>query len=366
MYEFNLISVLLLFISAIIGLIYLICWLYRKIKNNDLKPAINLSELDQKFRKLTIKTKIKRWAITAWIALVVVSALWFIGWQLNSAAMEKAYNDTVAQANNFLLTQEPNIYANNQIVTDYGTFSSNLHSDTYKDIDGYQVPWEAFDWGYGTFAGGGPIGYQTFSYQQRNNGNYTQGQQKVASFISPTVNQKDKNYYGLKTTHEASTLKDLPNHLAEVAVSFDKPYSYAEIQKMIPSNLLINWYWIGLSDPSNVDAASSGSTYGLGSDFGAGGNLSGKLSDETYKTFVFNVEEAQKYPVANSTINNFSPTKDALKQVEKYPTLPTAKFSGVILTGRTENLVKLDQESWAFATNVGLTTELLPYQKPTK
>jgi len=44
---------------------------------------------------------------------------------------------------------------------------------------------------------------------------------------------------------ELASVKEMPNQLVEVALTFDKAYTYKEIQKLIPNNLKINWYWIG-------------------------------------------------------------------------------------------------------------------------
>ena len=65
-------------------------------------------------------------------------------------------------------------------------------------------------------------------------------------------------------------------------------------------------------------------------------------------------------------MNGLDIYQDALKQIEKYPTLKTAKFSGIIVSGRTENLATLDDESYVYTTNVGLQAEILPYIEPTK
>ncbi len=44
---------------------------------------------------------------------------------------------------------------------------------------------------------------------------------------------------------ELPYLREMSGQLVEVAISFDKKYSLAEIKEMIPSNLKQNWYWIG-------------------------------------------------------------------------------------------------------------------------
>ena len=43
-----------------------------------------------------------------------------------------------------------------------------------------------------------------------------------------------------------------------------------------------------------------------------------------------------------------------------------AKYSGIIVSGRTENLATLDDEPYVYTTNVGLQAEILPYIEPTK
>ncbi|MDM5146744.1 hypothetical protein ICE98_03898 [Lactococcus lactis] len=81
--------------------------------------------------------------------MTIFSAFIVIAWQVNSALMEKI----ILRLLIFLLllstAAAPNIGYNNQIINDYGIFNSNLHSDTYKDIDGYRVPWQAFDFAFG-------------------------------------------------------------------------------------------------------------------------------------------------------------------------------------------------------------------------
>uniref|UniRef100_UPI002905F6F9 anti sigma factor C-terminal domain-containing protein n=1 Tax=Listeria monocytogenes TaxID=1639 RepID=UPI002905F6F9 len=108
--------------------------------------------------------------------------------------------------------------------------------------------------------------------------------QKIASFFSTNANYKSKDYNGILPTHDADKISQLSNHVAEVAVTFDKAYSYNEIQKMIPENLLINWYWIGYNDSKSLDAAGQTKWFGLmsNSNYAENGNnskLTGKLDN---------------------------------------------------------------------------------------
>ncbi|GFH43482.1 hypothetical protein Hs30E_20780 [Lactococcus hodotermopsidis] len=190
--------------------------------------------------------------------------------------------------------------------------------------------------------------------------------QKVPMFFNPISKKRDEELE-TKVTHEAKTLTALENHVAEVAVSFDEPLTYAEIQEKIPKDLLINWYWIG-TDSDLLDALDLlDHTIGINAD--ENGKLTASLKAEEwvsydYSSFVSAVKQATK--TQGAIIGSVDIYKDARKQVEKYPTLKTAKFAGVIVSGRTENLAKLDEESYVYATNVGLETEILPYLMPTK
>ncbi|GAB2028212.1 anti sigma factor C-terminal domain-containing protein [Lactovum odontotermitis] len=357
-----------LVVSAVIfGLVWLISRIAGRI--HEKKAALAESDeatqqLNTNFKQLARRTKTKRWALTAWIAGAVVVLLAGAALTINAQWMEKAFLKSSKQAQTFLTIQSPNVRNNNLVISAYGAFSSNLHADTFKNIDGYRVDWQDFDWHIGTLGSSNDgYHYQSVSPVFQNNGYYTQGtNQKIASFFLSKADYQSKAFYGLKPTHEAQTLSKLPNHLSEVALTFDKPYTYAEIQKMIPLNLMLNWYWLGVSDPSNIKA-SVGTYYGLASDTDENGNPTGKLATDSYdKIFVPQVKSQDD----RSSTNDFYPGEDAKKMVKKYPTLEKAKFSGVILTGRTENLAVLDKQSWAFATNVGVSTEILPYQTPVK
>lgn len=360
-------SVLVLFITFLIGLFTLIRAIIHKICHK--KDGNKKNSLTKDFERFAIRTKWKRWGITASIPVLILSVFYFLAYNINSNAMSNAYQKTVNEANAYLETQAVNIDGNNMIINNYGTFSSNIHVDSYKNIDGYRVPWQSLDFSFGTLDSDYSYDYKSASPVQDRNAYYTQDtNQKIATFFLPKLNYKSKDYIGLQPTHEATGLQTMTGQLAEVAVSFDKPYTYSEIQKMISKNLLINWYWLGLNDDKTMDLETTNyfglESNNLDSEGLKSNHSNGKLSTNSYKYFV----EQLKIDIKgnSSMINNFSSAKDALKQVKKYPTLDKAKFSGVILTGRTENFASLDSEKWVFATNVGVTTPINSYTKPIK
>ncbi|WP_343037645.1 anti sigma factor C-terminal domain-containing protein [Pseudolactococcus laudensis] len=194
--------------------------------------------------------------------------------------------------------------------------------------------------------------------------------EKLPLFFNPNHKQTETEQE-VKTTHEARTSSGLKNHVAEVAISFKEPMTYAEIQAKLPDNLLINWYWLGMaSDQLSV-------TDTIGKVIGINADEAGKLEDESLETSSSSSWSSANYPSFVTAVKTAAEKrgynvagidiyKDALKQVEKYPTLKTAKFVGIIVSGRTENLATLDDEPYIFATNVGLQAEILPYIEPTK
>ncbi|MFC4653228.1 anti sigma factor C-terminal domain-containing protein [Lactococcus nasutitermitis] len=357
-----------LVLSAIIFGIY---WLVKKIVKHFRKSRAD-ADLERNFKQVARKARMKRIFLPVYLTLTALVVIFGIVMQLNSAQMEKLYFKTSNQADAFVDIQAPNVGYNNAYINDYGVFSSNVHLDTYKNLDGYHVAFKPLDFPFGTLSM--YMSHEDYDMYASphivNNGYYTQNNnQKIASFFQPKVNFKSKDYYGLQPTHEASTFKNQPNELAEIAVTFKKPLTYAQIQALVPKNLLINWYWIGYSESKNLDAAYNLDYFGLNSDSktvdnGNTDQLTGKLSAASYKEFVKNVKN---WPTEQTlSTGEFNPLKDARKQVEKYPNLASAKFSGIILTGQTKNFGTLDSKTWVFATNVGLTTPIVPYVKPLK
>jgi len=358
-----LISLIIIFISGIYAIYRLIRWLIKKLKNKASEP------LQKDFEAFHLKLKWRRWIQTLLTSLLLFAVLFALFYKINSLAMQKAFFRASDEARDIFVTQKPNVFANDRIVDRYGNFSSSLKSDSYKDIDGYRLPWETYRQAFGTLDIQ-PVNKSSIVSQ--GNSYYTSNQSlKVASFFMPKVNYHSEILQRHpQPSKDADKIARLNNSLAEVAVSFDKPYSYKEIQKMIPENLLINWYWLGYQADRSQDAAQSQSYFGLSSSptynqEGQYEGLSGKLDDsKDYQPFVQAVKRLAK--TGQSKFGNFSPSDDALKQVEAYPDLNKAKFSGLILTGRTESFAGLDQKPWAYATNVGLTTSIRPDVQPTK
>lgn len=351
-------------IICLTSLIYTVLRLIQLAKNREKKYFSKNNDIDDlniNFEHLVNKTKFKRLIFIIWMTIGYATLIFGFMYYVNDKWMANEYQKTSDQAIKYMNVRSPNISYSNMITKYDSIVSSHIQMDTYKNIDGYVVPWSPISFDYGTLlvTGNSYIGSPT----EINNAYYTQDtKQKIATFFLPKIDYKDDNYSGIQPTHEAKNLIDEKNQVAEVAVTFDKPYSYVEIQKMIPKNLLINWYWIGVNDDTNPNAISA-TYYGLASDGDTEDDDYGLLSDSSYDWFV---KQLDGLTWGDGVINDFDPGDDVNKQIKKNPTLDRAKFSGLILTGRTENFAGIDKNKWVFSTNVGVTAPINSYTNPIK
>ena len=332
-------------------------------------------KLNENFDQLIKKEKRKRLLKTIAISFVTTVVLLFIGFTLINKRMEMQYKKAQEMANITDMIESPNLVSQSQYLSTSGRVTSQLKSERFKNIDGYMVAatpleinFSLFGIGYGSGKNSSltvPITKtKEIGAFSRENG------EKLPLFFNPK-HKESETQQGAKETHEARTLSGFKNHVAEVAISFKKPMTYDEIQAKIPENVLINWYWLGMASDQLSATETVGKVIGINAD------EAGKLSSEPLKSKTSSAWWSPNYPsfVAavktaaekrSYTVNGLDIYQDALKQIEKYPTLKTAKFSGIIVSGRTENLATLDDEPYVYTTNVGLQAEILPYIEPTK
>jgi hypothetical protein len=332
-------------------------------------------KLNENFDQLIKKEKRKRLLKTIAISFVTTVVLLFIGFTLINKRMEMQYKKAQEMANITDMIESPNLVSQSQYLSTSGRVTSQLKSERFKNIDGYmvvatplEINFSLFGIGYGSGKNSSltvPITKtKEIGAFSRENG------EKLPLFFNPK-HKESETQQEAKATHEARTLSGFKNHVAEVAISFKEPMTYAEIQAKIPENVLINWYWLGMASDQLSATETVGKVIGINAD------EAGKLSSEPLKSKTSSAWWSPNYPsfVAavktaaekrGYTVNGLDIYQDALKQIEKYPTLKTAKFSGIIVSGRTENLATLDDEPYVYTTNVGLQAEILPYIEPTK
>ncbi|WP_220740940.1 anti sigma factor C-terminal domain-containing protein [Leuconostoc miyukkimchii] len=339
---------------------------------------------NQNFEKIIKKEKRKKWIKTALISgmmtVLIGGSVTLLTRNIIGKQMQKQADQQIEQFNIEDLIYSPNIISTSQHYSLTAMTRSTLSSDREKNVDGYHVayPEKSVSFNLSGREGGNDISPNIYTSENTKNVNIMatnrKTQQKEPIFFNRAYpkwydkqQKKSKLLTPIKPTHEASTLNDLPNTLGEIAITFDKRYKYDDILKMIPKNVMINYYWLGLHTP-RLDTLSGIDAYiGLNAKDDGSGELVDKFSDELDSNQYVGyqgLKKALQSETNKGVINDIDVAKDAQKQLA--PTLKTAKFAGVIVTGRTENLAKLDNLSYVYATNVGVTTPIMPYQKPIK
>lgn len=324
-----------------------------------------MDQLDHDFKKLARRTKIKRWLITALIALVstavvllAASYLFFFRAEKNQRAMHQEIN----LANTLF---SPNFAVKYKEYDDHRAYSGELTAVRTKNIDGYPVylgtvngKFDAFN--YWTSVHGG--NFEATTTIKLDNGVFEgTSKQKIPQFYNSKVVNST-----FRPTMQLADLAAMENYVGELAVTFDKSYSYEEIQEFVPDDLVIGWYWFTPVDDYDPNASDSFNTLGIHTDAAMG---EGTITEADYATYKKSVKTYLNLPMSenNKKASAQSTTYQNLELFQSdYKTLADAKFSGVILTGKSENFATLNTANWIYASSIGSTVERVSYIEPLK
>lgn len=241
---------------------------------------------------------------------------------------------------------EPNIQINSQVTSNSSMFGGNIVTNRSKNINGYLVQWStltsSYDWlrikiDHNELIPGfywSDTDFYEYDKQTKN---------KVATFYHPSI----QAYFDVQ--NELGEISRMENYVAEVAISFDQPYTLQEIQAKIPNNINIVWLYMAspIVDENNGPAGMP--VYGFDP------SASPK---EAYNSFI---DALEKYYANgnNETIQEFI-NLNKNKQVDE------VKILGVMLTGQTQNFKALENQDFVRGASVGATAEIVPYINPEK
>ena len=264
----------------------------------------------------------------------------------------------------------PNVDYDSLYYTQTSYFSGTLRSDRFKDLNGVRVAYPAYEGNYSlTGSYRNPTSEGTYS---STSGTYTRElRQKYPVFYNLNAKgTKDSN----SIPKELASIKEMPNQLVEVALTFDKAYTYKEIQKMIPNNLKINWYWIGSQSENDIEQYSDPQfTYGANASllftYDLDFRKKAKEAKKEQQTFLDYLKKADKnlFP-SLSGYNMYNEVESYLKKfgqldIREPENRDQLTFSGVILTGKAENFAQLEEKEWIYASSIGASVPNQPYYK---
>lgn len=322
-------------------------------------------KISNDFEKIAKKSKRKNRLKTVLIStLAALLSLLLIVRGLTKLA---SYNGNKVSQHYLLMSEiaYPNISYNDWYFTATSSFSGQFQSNRFKNIDGIEVPYEDMKANYSLRLHdlGDSNVWLTTSTDGKSS--YTHGNYyKSPMFFNVNHKVSKDDFY--KTTKDIKLAAQMPNQAVEMAITFDKPYTYEEIQKLIPKNLTINWYWIGSQSDFNTAGLTSDTQLGISvydgqaltsNDFARFRDNLRKAINQSY------LKSTYGYTKNNKEESSFSLQKDATTYLAKNKNFKSAKFSGLILTGRSENFAQLENASWIYASNLGQSVQIQPYHK---
>ncbi|MEY2375953.1 anti sigma factor C-terminal domain-containing protein [Lentilactobacillus buchneri] len=300
---------------------------------------------DKQFEKLAFRIKLKRWVITILLIIILFPIMTAVGYKITQSFSARQSSGLMKEMEIQQDLMSPNIQNSDLVIGNSNIGGGTVVSHQYKDIDGYHLPWQTvegkYNWLYHEI--------QTDNLVDTDNqAAYTRTTQtKIPLFYNNRV--KSPN---VSKAYEVKKISQMKNYVGEVALTFRHPMTYSQILQKLPKGIQANWFWLGVNskaDPTIEDNCFLGIQ-----------SFNGKLGPNDYKGFRKSLQSAKNL----GTYNSFSITDYAHGFAKKYPTLNQARFSGIIITGKTENFKPLVNQNWITESSVGATIKRVPYIKP--
>ncbi|KRN01792.1 ECF-type sigma factor negative effector [Levilactobacillus senmaizukei DSM 21775 = NBRC 103853] len=234
----------------------------------------------------------------------------------------------------------PNIQHDDLRLVDNNLMGGKVVSHRYKEIEGQRFPWSTSSSNYSWL-----LRFAQTDLVSRTSANFGPStydqdtQQKIPSFYNLKMQK-----HSMKVVHEVKKVAKTKDAIAEVALTFKRPLTYAQIQAKLPQQLHATWYWLGAKGDTDV-------TYVDNNYLGFSANPKGQLTKGDYIRLRGALEAAKPYHLV---YDNFDVFKFAWQYAQKYPKFDQAPFAGVIVTGNSADFQKLVKANWVVASSAGI------------
>lgn len=176
---------------------------------------------------------------------------------------------------------------------------------------------------------------------------YNKSGKRVMKFYHPSIKYE-------KYINDLESLDDIGgDKVMEISLSFDKEYTMAQIQEMLPKNLTLNWYWVNTINEDDMDVSSESifeeyDVYGI------------KALDEQGHAII-NPENKFIKAIMDGKRKNYSETYeklfDTLSNGKGEINMEGLKIIGVVVSGDVEKLKDLKDERYIKAATIGAVTD---------
>ncbi|HEL1761860.1 TPA: anti sigma factor C-terminal domain-containing protein [Streptococcus suis] len=301
------------------------------------------------------------------VGLSTLGFLLITGATLKTLQILTANNGEKIYQEHELLSQVayPNIEYSTYYYKATSLFAGAVHADRHKDLAGVPVAFGDYeyhyDWlgRYQDFSQDGPSYKGEIAYDR-------QTWSKLPLFYN--TEKIDTDDLATVPSQELYLVKEMSNQLVEVAITFDKKYSFGELQTMLPQNLKKNWYWIGTASKMNTADFRIDQLFGLDGEvlqvYKPDSNLPKEA--ETWNPLTPMKKMAEQY---NHYLGEYALVTDVKTFLDKFGKTDFSKqeeidkleFAGIILTGKAEDFAQLEGKDWIYASSIGASIPIQPY-----
>jgi len=351
---------------------------------NDDKKFEDDKELDDlfdpskntKLKKAVKKAKRHTILRNAGISLLVLVALFVGGTIANRSLVYKLEGPVQMAVSDFNQISAPNRYIG-KLERFHGFLGGKNTLSTFKILDGKVVYTGQSEYGYGLFQDeyAGWIGTETpmilgRSYDTEDLAiqKYNELGQREMIFFYPYV-----DYPQYK--NDLQQLDQLePNKVMEVALSFDQAYSMNQVNKMLPDNVTLTWFWIDDLNEEEKKASQSREVEQtdengkqttvstpplLRSEYTAYGikaiNENNEKIEDPLEPFVWALESGMKYNTRYK--GEFERVYNNLLGSDSELTKDDIRVFGAVVTGDAESLKDLQELPFIKSSSIGVVTE---------
>lgn len=322
---------------------------------------------DQNLSKVIKKAKRKTMIRNTVISLAAAIIVWFGGMLGNAHLTSWVAMRGLDEERIMMELSSPNLYEL-RTELDLGFLSGKVGIHTYKVVEGVPVVWDTkelgfsmssrfslLDNGYSSINVPDPV-MKSQNYEYYRGYNSQNGQREMMFYV-PGVN------YNGKVLNDLPALQQMePGKLVEMAVSFDKSYTQAQVETMLPPELTQKWYWVDTYDNKKnlefITNDSSPDKYALPESarqvYGYGGKweeLFAPEPEDFLQTLAYGLEKKGKYYGEFERITNY------LKKNKAAPDASDVQLLGVVVTGTAKELQSLTGKPYVNTAVLGAVVD---------
>ncbi|AHV96227.1 anti-sigma factor [Paenibacillus sabinae] len=325
-------------------------------------------ELAAAIKKVRRRTLIRNILISLAVSLITLVVI-FIG---AAHLIDHESSETMFDEYGYMSISSPNEYLEPGHKDRRGFLSGVLELDTYKIVEGIPIPWRekwinyhvtGFPFTTGVHGG-------TTSLEGDDPALKAQGYEYNRRY-NPDNGQREMLFYVPGADYNGKILNDIPSlsqmesgKLVEMALSFDKNYSFAEVKAMLPAGVRPVWYWVdtyddwkdfGLEPEKNGDGVIVYpqpliSTYGV---YGFGVRPHSENPDpaDFIGSVKVGLQQKGKYYSEYKRIYTY------LKKDKPEPGTSDVRILGVVVTGTTRGLQSLNGQPYIRGAVLGAVAD---------